>query len=268
MRTFSWSIAALMALVGCAKPPPPAQPSGQPGPEVAALAHRVDEIDQRLKKIEKLLSDAMGEAPEPDPDVVYSVPIDGDPYEGPAVAKVTIVKGFEFACPFCYRARPTIDQIRKTYGDDVKVVYKYFVVHDQAIRPGLAACAADKQGKFSQMKELIWDEGFAKGELGDEHIESLAAKAGLDMKKFVADRDSDACMSWLKDDFGVLRKLGVRGTPAFYVNGRFISGAQPFEVFKKVIDAELAKANKAIAGGISASSYYQSQVVAKGKKEL
>ena len=65
------------------------------------------------------------------------MPVDGDPFEGPADAKVTIIKAYDYMCPFCDKVRPTMDELRKKYGNDLRVVYKQFVVHPQAdCRPG------------------------------------------------------------------------------------------------------------------------------------
>jgi protein-disulfide isomerase len=259
-------LAAALSVLACQKPasaPAPAQPDGV---ELALLAQRVDKMDRRLARIEKALG---GEArPEPEPDVTYSIPIDGDPSEGPADARVTIVKGFEFACGYCYKVRPTLSELVASYKGDVRVVYKYYVVHDQAVIPGLAACAAHKQGKFHEMTELIWEKAFAAEDLGEEKMTELATELGLDMTAYETDMRGEACMSWLKGGYQTLADLGVRGTPSFFINGRFLSGAQPIGVFRTIIDAELARANAAIAKGTSPATYYQKHVVEAGAKEL
>lgn len=163
---------------------------------------------------------------------------------------------------------PTIEQLLKDYDGKIKVVYKYFVVHEPAVVPGLAACAANRQGKFVEMEALIWDKGFAQGELGSERMEVLAGEAGLDVSKFKTDMAGDDCMEWLKRDYQQLTALGVNGTPAFYINGRFISGNQPIGVFRKLIDEELAKADAAIGKGVAVEDYYAKEVLAKGKSKL
>ena len=98
--------------------------------------------------------------------------------------------------------------------------------------------------------------------------EQLAQELGLDMMQFGADMTGEGCMDWLRNGYRSLSDLGVNGTPAFYVNGRFVSGAQPFSIFKALIDQELAKANKVISSGTSVADYYKSEVVDKGRKEL
>ena len=134
--------------------------------------------------------------------------------------------------------------------------------------PGLAVCAANKQGKFSEMEHLIWTKGFAERDLSPERMGAIATEAGLDLVRYGADLRDPACNAWLERSQQQLAAVGTAGTPAFYVNGRFLSGAQPFGNFKRLIDEELAKADKAIAAGTPAEAYYQSAVVDKGLKSL
>ena len=261
----SW-VAALCAAVGfgCASP----QPQRVNAPEskrLDELSQEVKGIDERLQKIETLLADILEEEREPDPAEVYAVPIEGDPYSGAEHAKVTLVEAFEFACPYCAQSWATIQQLLADYAGDIKVVYKYYVVHQEAVAAGLAACAAHQQGKFTPMTELIWEKAFAEGDLGVPKLETLAEEASLNLETYRKDLESDTCISWLRRNYGELEGLGVNGTPAFYVNGRYLSGAQPIENFKKLIDEELAKAN---TSGIPAESYYQKAVLEAGKAKL
>lgn len=159
----------------------------------------------------------------------------------------------------------------KDYKGDVKVVYKHYVVHPQiATKPALAACAAHKQGKFAEMEKLLWEKGYKAGRnYSDENIEKIAKEAGLDMKKFKADMNSDACKKYIQKDQAELARVGARGTPAFFINGRFLSGAQPIDRFKAIIDEELKKANERIKKGeATVENYYQKFVLEKGKKSL
>ena len=165
---------------------------------------------------------------------------------------------------------PTIEQLLKDYPKDVRVVYKHFVVHPQlATIPALASCAADKQGKFHKMTELIWEKGFNAGRnLSQENMEKIAGEVGLNMTKFKADMEGD-CKKIIRDDQQQMASVGVGGTPAFFVNGRFLSGARPIEQFKALIDEELKKANERIGKeGTTAGNYYQKWIMEKGKKSL
>lgn len=230
---------------------------------------RLARVEQKLDKIAEAIEQA---APaEPDPDATYAIAIDPhDPQEGPADAKVTIVEGFEFLCPFCYQVNPVVDQILAKYPKDVRVVSKYLVIHGQpAIAPGIAACAAAKQGKFKEMKAALWGHLFKQGAEGPEfqrdqlaQLAAIAASAGVDTGKLEA--AADDCSAWLHASATAFKPLGVSGTPAFFVNGRYAAGALPFDEFDRLVAGELAKVDHAVAGGASLAGYYDREIVGKG----
>jgi protein-disulfide isomerase len=239
---------------------------------------KVARLERRLDKVTKILDEKLGPA-EPDPEATYAVPIETfDPSEGPKNAKVTIVEGYEFLCPYCYMANPTVEKIIAKYPKDVRVIGKYLIIHGPPAKPpGMAACAAAKQGKYAQMKNALWNHFFKLEEgrpkmqaeqLALDNIDKIAAEAGLDVAKMKADMDGPDCAAWLDATRQSLQPLGVNGTPAFFVNGRYISGAVPFEVFDQLIKEEMAKADKAIADGVSQGDYYQAMVVGKGLKQV
>jgi protein-disulfide isomerase len=208
--------------------------------------------------------------PQPNPADVYSVKIDGAPSLGPADAKVTVVEAFEFACPFCEQARSTIDTLRKDYGDNLRVVYKHFVVHPElATLPAQAACAANLQSRFEAMYNGIWENGFkANRNLSRDNLESIAKGIRLDVERFKKDMEG-LCPALVQKDATELAKVGVTGTPSFYINGRPIMGARSVEQFKAVIDEELKKADERIAKGqATKADYYNKYVVQMGKKQL
>jgi len=224
---------------------------------------------------------------EPDAAKTYAVSIEGDPIDGPADAKVTIVKAYDYACPYCDRVRDTMDELRKKYGNDLRIAYKQLVVHPQQATAGaLAVCAANKQGKFLQMDQLLWDKGF-KGRQFDKDATSdggvpqrcwesaagcpivlgYAQELGLSADKFKADMKGE-CYALMQKDQRDLQVLGVAATPAFFINGRYLSGAQPIDRFITLVDEELKKANEKIAAGTPAAQYYQQAVLDKGLKQL
>lgn len=260
------TLASSLSVLACQKA------SNSSGEGLNELKTQVKEIDGRLAKIEKLLGPYLNRPPrppEPDPSKVYSVPIDGNPFKGPESAPVTVVKAFEFACPYCERARPTMDTLLKDYSGKVKVVYKHFVVHpDVATLPAIAVCAAAKQGKFAEMEEKMWEDGFKKRELGRDAILKMAKDIKLDEKQFTADLDGEECKQRVQQDQDQLAKLGIQGTPGFFINGRFLGGAQPVENFKKLVDEELKKAEAKIAQGTPVDQYYQKAVVEAGIREV
>jgi protein-disulfide isomerase len=155
------------------------------------------------------------------------------------------------------------------YPKDVRVVYKNFVVHPQiATTPALAACAADKQGKFHEMFELIWDKGYkANRNLGADNMEALAKEAGLNLDKFKTDMNGDECKKRLGEDQGQLAKVGVSGTPAFYVNGRPLMN-RSLDGFSALVDEELGKAKQRVTQGTKPQNYYKEWIIDKGQKTM
>jgi len=176
----------------------------------------------------------------PDPAQKVEIPLGDSPVRGPAEADVTIVEYSDFQCPFCARALPTLNQIRSTYGDRVNLVYKHLPLRIHPEAPGAAAAAeaARLQGRFWEMHDKIFA---GHTELSDAKYVQWARELGLDMERFESDRKSEAVRARIARDEAEADRLGVSGTPAFFINGRFLSGAQPFDAFKRVIDEELKK---------------------------
>jgi protein-disulfide isomerase len=247
-----------------------ARQSSKVDEKLDAILTRLDKLEQNLQRGAGAARQRPQRPSEPDPSKVFAVPVAGAPAEGPANAKVTIVKAFEFACPYCQRVVGTLDQLRKDYGDDVRIVYENYIVHpDAATTPALAACAAHKQGKYEPMKKLIWEKGFnANRNLSRENMDALAAEAGLDVNRYKADIDGEECKKMVQQEHSTLANFGVRGTPAFFINGRYLSGAQPIQNFKRVIDEELKKANERIQQGTKPEDYYAKFVLEQGLKKF
>ena len=174
----------------------------------------------------------------------YAIKLTGkEPTKGADKAKVTIVQISDFQCPFCGRVEPTIDQIMKTYGKDVKVVWKNnpLPFHNNAMPAAEAAMEAHAEGKFWKLHDLLFKNQTA---LDRANLEKLAGEAGVDVEKVKQAIDQNKYAQDIKADQADAEKFGARGTPAFFINGRPLSGAQPFDAFKKVIDEELALAAK------------------------
>ncbi|MEO8698898.1 MAG: DsbA family protein [Kofleriaceae bacterium] len=262
-------------------------------------------LDQIIQKLDRLpagggagaaagAAQGRGGRPEPDRSKTYAVPVDNDPFDGPADAAVTIVKAYDYACPFCEKVRPTMDELHTKYGNDLRVVYKQLVVHPRnAMAGALAFCAAGKQGKHKDMDRLIWDKGFkvrqmdlsdvppAEAGQGDKgqtqkcwdtaagctNVLAYASELQLNVEQFKADMKG-SCVQSVQKDMKELQALGVGSTPAFFINGRYLSGAMPIENFSTLIDEELKKAKEKIQSGTPAAQYYQQQVLDKGLKSL
>jgi protein-disulfide isomerase len=189
-----------------------------------------------------------------------SVPVSpGDPVWGKADAPVTIVEISDFECPFCSRVVPTLKQIKETYGPDkVRLTFKHSPLpFHKAARPAHEAAATVMGVAGSEAFWKFHDLAFGSQKaLTEENFEKWAVASGADAAKFKAAFSAKKYASKVDDDLAFAKKVGASGTPAFRINGITISGAQPFDKFKEVIDAQLVEAQKLVASGVKASDVY------------
>ena len=184
---------------------------------------------------------------------VHRVPLEGAPARGEARAKVTVVAFTDYECPFCKRADATVEQLRKSYGAQLRVVVRQFPLpfHAHARAAAIAAVAADEQGAFWAMHERLFGNTRA---LDEESLTRIAGEAGLDVARWQRARlGAEAAVD---RDVALGKTLGVEGTPAFFVNGRKIQGAQSIDAFRATIDEELAKADALVARGVRPEELY------------
>lgn len=166
----------------------------------------------------------------------------GRPPRGSASAKVEVIEFSDFQCPFCQRANPTVRQVLDTYGDRIKFVYRHYPLpnHPNARASAEASACAQDQGKFWEYHDRL----FANStKLTDADLKQHASAVGLDTAAFNACFDSHKHKADVDADIAAANDVGVTGTPAFFINGRSLEGAQPFEAFKRIIDDELARTN-------------------------
>jgi len=162
---------------------------------------------------------------------VFKVPLEESPSKGPADALVTMVEFTDFQCPFCSRANATVKQIQEDYGNQLRLVVKQHPLpfHPRARPAALASLAAHQQGKFFEYHDKL----FANQQsLDDASLETFAKEVGLDVKRWKKDMADPKLGAIVDRDAALAQSLGARGTPGFFVNGRFFSGAQPIEVFR------------------------------------
>lgn len=162
------------------------------------------------------------------------------PRWGKADAPIEIIEFSDFQCPYCTRGAETIEQVKKHYADKVTVVYRHFPLpmHDRADEGAEASECANEQGKFWEYHDQL----FANQKMmSDADLKTYATNVGLDVAKFEECLASDKHVATVEQDMAEGKAVGMSGTPGFFINGRMLGGAQPFEAFQEVIDAELAR---------------------------
>src|SRR3989344_244689 len=180
-------------------------------------------------------------APSPSAPIDMESIVDDDAVRGDKNAPVTIVEWSDYQCPFCQRfyaeTEPSIEEQYIKTGK-VKFVYRDFPLpfHENAQKAAEAAECAGEQGKYWEMHDLLFAQGVAGGVTG---FKQDAQQLGLDTAKFNTCLDSGAMAAETQKDLADGSAVGIQGTPGFIINGKLVSGAQPFSVFKQVIDAEL-----------------------------
>jgi len=172
----------------------------------------------------------------------YRIPVEaaGFPAKGPASAPVTIVEFSDFQCPFCSRLNPSLEQAKTKYGDKVRIVFRQFPLpmHENAAKAAEAALCAKEQGKFWEMHDAMFKD---QSGLAVDALKTKAAGLGLKAADFNSCLDSGREKPAVEADVKDGSKAGVSGTPAMFINGRFINGAVPFEQISQVIDDELRR---------------------------
>ena len=213
--------------------------------EPAPKAPKTEAAEAQLKKVR--LGVAQGEV-EPPKDA---------PVLGAAKPSVRIVELGDFQCPFCKRLAGTLHQLVEEYPDSVQLTFVHYPLnldcthaelkksmHPEACHASAAAVCAQAQGHFWEMHDALWDH---QGELGQKTYLALADELGLDGARFASCLEARDTQATILDGTRMGADLGVTGTPTFYVNGRRMAGAQPIEVLRAVVDAELAGNKEALA---------------------
>ena len=204
--------------------------------------------EQARQRARRALVGELASAAGYDLDLVLDVPRQAisvsstDPALGHPSAPVTIVAFSDFQCPFCARVEPSLKEIHKLYGDKVRIVWKDFPltpIHPEAFKAAEAAHCAAEQGRYWEFHDRL----FAHQErLGVEVLKAHASALGMDGGTFARCLDSSRYEPRVREGMEAGQKLGIEATPTMFVNGRIVSGAQPVDVFAKVINEELDRA--------------------------
>jgi protein-disulfide isomerase len=181
------------------------------------------------------------------PRIKVNVPGDA-PSRGPAGAPVTLVEFSDYQCPFCKRAHETIEQLVAAYPNDIRLVFMDYPLpmHNRAAAAAEAARCAGEQGKYWEYANNLMK---ANGDLSDDNLKARATELTLDAPAFEACITSAKHEPAVQSDFTEGNRVGVSGTPTFFINGRMMVGAKGLEDFKQIVEDEIRR-----AGGKRASS--------------
>ena len=182
------------------------------------------------------MSTAIAQAP-PRTDIATA----GFPARGPATAPVTIVEFSDFECPFCGRLFPTLKAVENIYLDRVRIVYRQFPlrrIHPLAEKAAEASLCANEQGRFWEMHDSLFGD---QEHLTVDALKARAVALKLDTAAFNACLDSGRQAAAIDKDIAEGMNAGVTGTPAMFINGRMLVGAQPFAAIQAIIEEELQR---------------------------
>ncbi len=215
----------------------------EPDPTLAALP-TMEDVD-----------DAFAEQARGAGDRVRATYKPGDAIRGAAEPLVTIVEYSDFQCPFCGTFASTVHELEAVYPDDLRVVFHQYPMpmHPQAPLAAKAAIAAQEQGKFWAMHDHMFAN---RTKLSEEQLLEAAVDLGMDKAKFEAALGSEETGKRLELEQTLGRRLGVRGTPSFFVNGRQFSGAMDAAALGKIIDEERAFAKTLVDAGVPRKEVY------------
>lgn len=172
---------------------------------------------------------------------VYTIDIGQSPIIGANDAKVNMVAFLDFQCPYCAQVYPTIQEVLKKYPKEVNLIIKHYPltsIHKAAESAALASLAAARQKKYKEFNDLLFKN---YRNLNDETIKNYAKEAGLDMVAFEKDIKDPELKKMITEDMNQGQKLGVRGVPSVYINGKPIKGGRSLDSFVATIDKELKK---------------------------
>lgn len=222
-------------------------PAEHINPQVREKIRNYLEMERKKEAVDKWIADQTKKNPvevyiEKPRRPTFPIEVGNAPVTGGKDAKVTIVEFSDFQCPFCAKGAEILNQLKKKYGNKIKVVFKNFPLpfHNHAEDAAVAGLCANEQGSNYFWK--MHDQMFANQDaLDTEGLKKTAKKIGLKMDQFEKCLSEKKYLSQVKADMEEGRKIKVKSTPTFFINGQLINGAQPVEVFSEIIDEELAR---------------------------
>jgi protein-disulfide isomerase len=195
---------------------------------------------------------------------VLAVPVGNSPVDGPADAWVTIVTFSDFECTFCAAVQPTLAGVLPEFGGDVRLVFKHFPlsIHRHARTAAVAAACAHAQGRFWEFHDLLFGEQAALFGASDFEgaVASVAARSGIESTPWQSCRAAPGADAGVIEDMTLGVRVGVPGTPTFFVNGVRLVGNQPASAFRAAIETARTRAR---SSGVPAAEYYDKVILGR-----
>lgn len=247
----AWLVAASLATAQCGRGPDANVDDGSGAPAVAATPAKATPAPAA----------PLATAPPSDAGAAVRVPIDGMLVFGNPNALVTVVAFTDYECPYCAKADKTVLTLRAELGDDVRVALamRPLPMHEHAAAAARAVLAAAQQGKGEAMHARLFADQSALDEAG---LTASARAVGLDLAAFDAARNGPATTAALERMEKLASSLGANGTPTFFVNGRRLMGARPYEQFRALLEEERAHAKQLLAKGVARDQLYATMMAA------
>jgi len=208
-------------------------------PQIKKLLRSRDEKELRKAFLDKLAAEHKVERfLEP---FRYDVKTGGRPALGPESAPVRLILFSDFQCPYCQDYGETLKEVVQNYGDKVQLVFRQFPltsIHQNAQRAAEASLCANDQNHFWEMHDAMFEN---QENLKEDNIILLAKNVGLDEEAFKTCLTSSRHKADVKEDIRAGSIVGTEGTPTLFINGRYLTGGQPYGAIAAIIDEELAK---------------------------
>ena len=160
---------------------------------------------------------------------------------GPKDAPLTLVEYGDFQCPHCRKAYPIVRAAQEQLGKKLRFVFRHFPltrIHPEAEHAAEASEAADRQGAFWKMHDILFERQFA---LDDDSVISYAQELGLDADRIRGELDAGTYTDRVREDFMSGVKSGVNGTPTFFINGERYDGSWDLESLVAALDGVLTE---------------------------
>ncbi|MFO0735316.1 MAG: thioredoxin domain-containing protein [Labilithrix sp.] len=194
--------------------------------------------------------------------IVHKIPVGKAPSRGNPNAQITIIEFADYQCPYCKASEKVMEQIKTTYGDKVRFVWRDFPLSfhpraEPAAELARFALATKGEAGFWAVHDAIMT---STPQLEDSDLEAVATAAKLDAKKAMEAVKAKSYASQIELDQIVADDFGVEGTPNFFVNGRHVKGARQFDAFKAIIDEELVRADELLKKGTAKTALYEALI--------